>query len=73
MPIEHLQSGEHAIIDRIDGSDDFLRRILSMGLTPGARVTVVQNRKANPLLVYVRDSYVALGRKELHSISVRRA
>lgn len=46
--------------------------MLTLGFTPGTRVTVIQNYGHGPLIVRVRDTRVALGRGEAEKILVRR-
>ena len=47
-----------------------MSRITSIGLTPGSTVTVVKNEKNRPLLVYSRDTMIALNRSECEMIEV---
>ena len=51
----------------------FVSRITSIGLTPGCKVTVVKNEKRRPLLVYSRDTMIALNRNECEDIEVEEA
>jgi ferrous iron transport protein A len=48
-------------------------RLVSLGLTPGAEVSMTQNYGRGPLIVTVRGTHVALGRIEAAKILVRRA
>ena len=48
-------------------------RLVSLGLTPGAEVSMTQNYGHGPLIVTVRGTHVALGRIEAGKILVRRA
>lgn len=52
------------------GDMRFLSRITSVGLTPGAELTVVQNREKIPILLYTRDSMLAVSRREAENIRV---
>ncbi len=52
------------------GSAKLISRATAMGLTIGAVVEVVQNRKFYPVLVVVRDTMIALSRKEASRIMV---
>jgi Fe2+ transport system protein FeoA len=45
----------------------------SLGFTPGAEVTVVQNYGRGPLIARVRDARIALGRGEAKKIHVQRS
>ncbi len=46
-------------------------RLVSLGLTPGARVEIAQNYGHGPLIVTVRGTRVALGRGEAECIFVQ--
>jgi Fe2+ transport system protein FeoA len=48
-------------------------RLVSLGLTPGAEVSMAQNYGRGPLIVTVRGTYVALGRIEAAKILVKQA
>ncbi len=48
-------------------------RFASLGLTPGAPVSMVQNYGRGPLIVNVRGARVALGRGEAIKILVERS
>ena len=54
----------------LQGSGRFISRITSMGLTIGAEVEVLQNKRNNPLLLYVRDTMLAVSKKEAKKILV---
>ncbi len=66
-----LQTNESGQISAINGDSRFVSRITSIGLTPGCKVTVVKNDKHRPLLVYSRDTMIALNRNECDWIEVK--
>jgi ferrous iron transport protein A len=70
MPISELKEGERCQVQKLLGSNHFMSRIISVGITPGAIVKVVRNTKRFPLLVYTRDSMLAINRKEASNIQV---
>ncbi len=65
-----LQKDDSAKILSVDGDLRFVSRITSIGLTPGCEVTVVKNEKRRPLLVYSRDTMIALNRNECKNILI---
>ncbi len=73
MKLTELEKEDSGIITRINGDTRFVSRITSIGLTPGCRVTVVKNEKRRPLLVYSRDTMIALNRNECEDIEVEEA
>lgn len=56
----------------LSGGYGLRSRMLTLGLTPGAEVTVLQNYGHGPMMVRVRDTRVALGRKESAQVLVQR-
>ncbi len=70
MSLNELKERQEAIITEILGDTRFVSRITSIGLTPGCRINVIKNDKNRPMLVYSRDTMIALNRKECASIKV---
>ncbi|MDL2288551.1 ferrous iron transport protein A [Oscillospiraceae bacterium OttesenSCG-928-F05] len=68
--LTELQPGQAATIAGVQGDTRFLTRIISIGLTVGSRVEMLRNEKKMPLLLYGRDSVVALNRDESSNILV---
>jgi ferrous iron transport protein A len=67
-----LGVGERGVVVELTGGRGLLSRITSLGFTPGAEVTVVQNFGRGPIIARVRDARIALGRGEANKIQVRR-
>lgn len=65
-----LEKEKSAVIASVNGDARFVSRITSIGITPGCKVTIVKNEKHRPLLVYSRDTMIALNRKECENITV---
>ena len=70
MSLSEVKENTDAIISGLKGDTRFMSRITSIGLTPGCRVSVIKNDKNRPLLVYSRDTMIALNRNECEGISV---
>ena len=68
--LSELGNNSTGIITSLDGDRRFMSRITSIGLTPGSRVKVIKNEKNRPLLVYSRDTMIALNRSECEQIGV---
>lgn len=73
MKLTDLKKDCSGVIARVNGDTRFVSRITSIGLTPGCRVTVIKNEKHRPLLVYSRDTMIALNRNECDDIEVEAA
>ncbi len=65
-----LRDGEKARITAVDGDRRYLSRITSIGLNIGCEIEMLQNVKNRPLLVYGRDTMIALNRNESERICV---
>ena len=65
-----LEKEKCAVIAAVNGDNRFVSRITSIGITPGCKVTIVKNEKHRPLLVYSRDTMIALNRNECENIMV---
>jgi ferrous iron transport protein A len=60
--LSSLEEGHTAIVSGLSGGRRFVSRVSAMGFTPDTPVTMMQNRGRGPVLVYLRDTQVALGR-----------
>ncbi|MCR5581057.1 MAG: ferrous iron transport protein A [Pseudobutyrivibrio sp.] len=71
MSLSEVNEKQEAVITEIIGDTRFVSRITSIGLTPGCKVNVVKNDKNRPMLVYSRDTMIALNRNECAGIKVQ--
>ena len=53
----------------IIGDTHFQSRIISIGITVGSDVEVIQNYKKQPILIYCRDTMIAVNKIEAESIN----
>ena len=70
MKLGEIGENKGAVVASLNGDSRFIGRITSIGLTPGCKLTVVKNDKNRPILVYSRDTMIALNRKECEGIEV---
>ena len=84
VPLGALRAGEIGVVKevrgrhgrvrgrhgRVRGRHGLVSRLSSLGFTPGARVTMVQNFGRGPIIVMVRGTRIALGRGEAQKIIV---
>lgn len=71
MKLSDAKPGTQGRIAAVRGDARFLSRITSIGLTVGCPVTVLQNEKRQPVLVYSRDTMVALNRAESEKVELK--
>lgn len=62
--------GRQYTVKGLSGDSRFLSRITSVGLTVGGVLRVVRNAKRMPVLVYARDTMLAIDKKEAANIQV---
>jgi ferrous iron transport protein A len=72
VPLTELAPGQQAAVFQLRAGWGLISRLATLGFTPGAPLTMVQNYGHGPLIVRVRDSRIALGRTEAAKIIVRR-
>ena len=70
MKLSEMETGRKGTIASVSGTDRFVSRVTAIGLTEGCRIEIVQNAKRRPLLVFERDSVVALDRTDCKNIEV---
>jgi Fe2+ transport system protein FeoA len=72
VALSEVRAGERGVVAALDGGRGLLSRMASLGFTPGAEVTVVQNFRRGPLIAQVRGARIALGRGEAAQVKVHR-
>jgi ferrous iron transport protein A len=70
MSLSEVKENREAVVTAVNGDTRFVTRITSIGLTPGCKVSVIKNDKKRPVLVYSRDTMIALNRNECTGIEV---
>jgi ferrous iron transport protein A len=71
VPLADMRMGSQALIHSFHGGHHFIARLAALGFTPGAPVTIMRNHGFGPLIVSIRGTRVALGRREASKILVR--
>jgi len=67
-----LEKDQTVVVSGLSGDQRFVSRASAIGFTPDTPVTMMQNIGRGPVLVYLRDTQVALGRGEAAKIQVER-
>ena len=70
LNLAQIETGEKATILDFHGGRAINNRLASLGLTPGVAIYMTQNIGYGPLIVTVRGTRVALGRREAAKIVV---
>lgn len=72
VPLTELATAQEGAVAELNGGPGLVSRLATLGFTPGALLTMVQNYGHGPLIVRVRDTRIALGRGEARKIMIRR-
>ncbi|MCR4896962.1 MAG: ferrous iron transport protein A [Lachnospiraceae bacterium] len=70
MKLSELAANKHGTVKSLGRDEHFLNRISSVGITEGAVFQVVKNDRKMPMLIYVRETLLALNRKDCEKIEV---
>ena len=68
--LSDLAPCEAGAVRELAGGGGFTSRLATLGFTPGARLTMVQNFGRGPLIVSIRGTRIALGRGEAAKVYV---
>ena len=71
VPLALLPSGAKGSVHRLHGGHRFISRLSALGFIPGALLEVAHNFNFGPLIVSIRDTRIALGRREARRVHVR--
>ena len=69
--LSEMLAEQTGTVSSVTGDVRFISRITSIGLTPGCKVVIVKNEKRRPVLVYARDTMIALNRGECEHIFIQ--
>jgi Fe2+ transport system protein FeoA len=68
--LARMPRGARGKIGRLPSPHSLAKRLVALGLNPGAEVCVLQNRGSGPLIVEVHGARLALGRGQADRVTV---
>lgn len=68
--LEQLSKGTKAKICAVGGTPHFQSRAVSVGLIPGSTVEIMLNQSRRPVLLYCRNTVLAIDRDDCKQIQV---
>ena len=71
MKLSEMKPMQCGIITEIIGDKRFLSRVTSIGLTIGTQIEVMQNTRKQPVLVFAKDTMIAVNHAECEQIELR--
>lgn len=64
MKLDEAPENARYVLQKVDGTGTFHDRARSIGLVEGTALKVVRNEPKMPILIYVRDTLLAVNRKD---------
>jgi ferrous iron transport protein A len=65
-----LPIGGRGVVASLPSQRGLAKRLIALGLTPGAEVRVLQNRTHGPLILEVHGARLALGRSQAERVTL---
>ena len=70
VTLSESQPGKRYLVQEIKDEARLVNRLSSMGLMCGSPIEVCQNNRKQPVLIFARDTLIAIGREESEKIIV---
>jgi len=70
MKLTDTRAESFCEVTGIGGDAHFMKRITSIGITPGTELETVKNDRKKPVLIYTRETLIALNRADAERIEV---
>ena len=70
MKLTETKPEESGVVRRIGGDAHFVSRITAIGLTEGTVFQPVRNDRKMPVLIYLRETLIAVNRRDAERIEV---
>lgn len=70
MKLTDMKQDQQGVIRRIGGDEHFLNRITAIGVTEGTTFQTVRTDRKMPVLVYLRQTLIAINRADAERIEV---
>jgi len=70
MKLTETKSDMHGTIARIEGDAKFVSRVTSIGITEGVPFQTIRNDRNMPVLLFLRETLIALNRSDAERIEV---
>lgn len=70
MKLTETRPDQNGVIRKIGGDAHFMNRITSIGVTEGTPFQTVRNDRKMPVLLYLRETLIAVNRMDAERIEV---
>jgi ferrous iron transport protein A len=68
--LSEIEAGQTVIVKEITADERLISRTSSMGIIIGSRIEILKNERKQPMLLFCRDTMVAVNRRECEKIKV---
>ena len=70
MKLTETRPDQNGVIRKIGGDAHFMNRITSIGVTEGTAFQTVRNGRKMPVLLYLRETLIAVNRMDAERVEV---
>ena len=70
MKLTETRPDQNGVIRKIGGDAHFINRVTAIGITEGTPFQTVRNDKKMPVLLYLRETLIAVNREDAERIEV---
>ena len=70
MKLSELKADTSAKVVSLGNDERFVKRITSIGMSEGVDLEVIRNDRKMPVLIYVRETLLALNRNDCEKIEM---
>ena len=70
MELTETRPDQYGVISRISGDAHFMNRITAISVTEGTAFQTVRNDRKMPVLLYLRETLIAVNRMDAERIEV---
>ncbi len=70
MKLTETRPDQHGLIRKIGGDAHFMSRVTAIGLTEDTAFQTVRNDRGMPVLIYLRETLIAVNRADAERIEV---
>ena len=71
MKLSKTTEGRTYMLIDVGEDPHFVRRAGSMGLVPDTEIRVIRSQRKMPILIFARDTLIAINRKDSEKIEVK--
>ncbi len=71
LPLTSVPTGHIVTILQINGGRNLRQRLTDLGCLPGEKITILSDEKDGPILISIKNSRIAIGKRMADNILVK--